>query len=112
MSILDSLTGLFSQSSGAQGLLTSVLSQSGGFESILGKLNDAGLGAKVNSWLGNGENQPLTVAELEGALGNQHLAQLAASFGVPMDKVASLLAQHLPAAVDAVSPNGVVNTTT
>ena len=36
----------------------------------------------------------------------QHLRQLAAQFGVPIDQISALLAQHLPNAVDQASPNG------
>jgi uncharacterized protein YidB (DUF937 family) len=106
MSILDSLSGLLSQQGGVQGLITATFQKSGGFDAVLAKLNDAGYGAKVNSWLGKGPNTPITADEIQSALGNQHLTQLASSMGVPMDKVAALLAQHLPVAVDSASPNG------
>ena len=34
------------------------------------------------------------------ALGSEKLKELAAKFGIPVDKVADLLAKHLPTAID------------
>lgn len=73
---------------------------------VLDKLNESGYGAKVNSWLGNGTNQPLTPDELVSALGDKRIQQIARSVGVPADKLASYLAQHLPSTVDQMSPHG------
>ena len=49
---------------------------------------------------------PVTPEQLRAALGNEHVQQLAAKFGVPTDQVLKLLAEHLPTAVDQASPNG------
>ena len=48
----------------------------------------------------------ITNRQIEAALGNQQLQQLAASFGVPLDQISNLLSTHLPAAVDQASPTG------
>jgi len=109
MGLLDALSGMFTQQGGVQGALTAALQNSGGMAGVLAKLNDAGYGAKVNSWLGKGPNTPITTDEIQSALGNDHLKQIAASLGLPMDQIASVISQHLPAAVDAASPNGVLN---
>lgn len=106
MGLLDGLTGLLNQSGGIQGVLTNVFAQAGGMSGVLNKLNEAGYGEKVNSWLGKGPNTPITADEIRSALGNDHLKQIATSLGVPLDQVAALISQHLPAAVDAASPNG------
>jgi uncharacterized protein YidB (DUF937 family) len=60
----------------------------------------------VASWLGNGANLPVSVDQLRAALGDEHVRQLAASFGIPVDQLLAQLSQHLPAAVDQMSPNG------
>ncbi|HVW91687.1 MAG TPA: YidB family protein [Devosia sp.] len=88
-------------------LFEQALASQGGYQGVLEKLNQAGLGKEVDSWLSaNGSNLPVSPQQIESALGNQQLQQLAESFGVPLDQVANLLAQHLPAAVDQASPNG------
>ncbi|MCW6506658.1 YidB family protein [Lichenifustis flavocetrariae] len=77
-------------------------------QSVIAQLNQNGLGPKVNSWLGGGENQPITPDEIRNALGNQKLQEIAASLGIPADKISEILAQALPAAVDHASPNGTI----
>lgn len=75
-------------------------------QGVLQQLNASGFGAQVNSWLGNGANQPLTVEQIQAALGNQKVQEIARSLGIPADKLAEMLAQNLPQAVDKASPNG------
>jgi uncharacterized protein YidB (DUF937 family) len=73
---------------------------------LLTKLQEGGLGNQVSSWLGNGTNLPLSADQLRTALGNEQLQQLARSAGLPIDNLLGLLSQHLPAAVDTMSPDG------
>jgi uncharacterized protein YidB (DUF937 family) len=40
------------------------------------------------------------------ALGSEMVKELAAKFGIPVDKVADLLAKHLPTAIDKATPEG------
>ena len=63
----------------------------------------------MNSWLGQGENQPLTPDEIRQALGNAKLQEMAKSLGIPVEQVADVLAKALPSAVDQASPNGVLD---
>ncbi len=82
----------------------------GGFQGVLNLLQQSGLGDRVNSWLStNAANLPVTRDEITAALGDQRLQALAQKFGIPMDQVAALLSQHLPAAVDQASPDGTLN---
>lgn len=79
-----------------------------GLQGMLDHLNQSGLGEQVSSWLGNGPNQPITVEQLQGALGNEHVQKIAQSLGIPTDKVMELLSAQLPTAVDQHSPDGVL----
>lgn len=112
MGLLDNLGGdlqnlLGGQSGGASNLLSEAFNGIGGFQGVLNMLQQSGLGDRVESWLStNASNLPITPDEISAALGNQQLQQLAAQFGIPLDQVASVLSQHLPAAVDQASPNG------
>jgi uncharacterized protein YidB (DUF937 family) len=72
----------------------------------LDKLQQSGLGPQVSSWLGDGKNLPITADQLKAALGNEQIQQIAADFGLPMDKILATVAEHLPAIVDKLSPNG------
>src|ERR1017187_7347091 len=78
----------------------------GGLNAIVAKLQQAGLGDQVKSWIGNGQNLPITAEQLQEALGSDTAKQLAARFNIPIDQVGKVLAQQLPNAVDHASPDG------
>ena len=78
----------------------------GGLNAIVAKLQQAGLGDQVKSWIGNGQNLPITAEQLQEALGSDTAKQLAARFNIPIDQLGKVLAQVLPTAVDHASPNG------
>ena len=80
--------------------------QGGGLNAIVAKLQQAGLGDQVKSWIGNGQNLPITAEQLQQVLGSDTVKQLAARFNIPIDQLAPVLAQVLPAVVDHASPNG------
>ncbi len=110
-SILGSaLRGLTGQ--GGTGALSDILSQVlgktdlGSIGGLLQQLQQSGLGAQVASWLGNRQNLPISVDQLKNALGDQRLRQLATQLGLPVDQLLDQLSQHLPGAIDHMSPNG------
>jgi uncharacterized protein YidB (DUF937 family) len=114
MGLLDGLLGgilenaIASHPGGLSGLMSQAFADFGGLDGILNQLNQAGLGAKVNSWLGKGDNVPLTADEINAVLSSTQLQQIAAQLGVSTEQVPHLLAAHLPAAVDQASPDGVL----
>jgi uncharacterized protein YidB (DUF937 family) len=106
----SALRGLAGQ--GGTGAISDILSQVltktdlGSIGGLLQQLQQSGLGSQVASWLGNGENLPISVDQLKNALSDQHLRQLAQQLGLPVDQLLNQLSQHLPGAVDHMSPNG------
>ena len=116
MGILDSLENSpeFKSALGQLGsaVLPAVLSEvfgnggQGGLTAIVAKLQQAGLGDQVKSWIGSGANLPITADQLHQVLGNDTVKQLAARFNIPIDQLSQLLAQQLPLAVDHASPDG------
>jgi len=78
----------------------------GGLSAIVAKLEQAGLGDQVKSWIGNGQNLPITAEQLQQVLGSDTVKALVARFNIPIDQLAQILAQQLPVAVDHASPNG------
>lgn len=78
----------------------------GGLNAIVAKLQQAGFGDQVRSWIGNGQNLPITAEQLQQVLGSDAVRQLAAKFNIPVDQLSQVLAQALPKAVDKASPNG------
>jgi uncharacterized protein YidB (DUF937 family) len=78
----------------------------GGLNAIVAKLQQAGFGDQVKSWIGNGQNLPITAEQLQQVLGSDTVKQLAGRFNIPVDQLAKVLAQQLPNAVDHASPDG------
>ena len=117
MGILDSLEnspelrGMLGQLGAA--VLPAVLSEvlgsgggQGGLSAIVAKLQQGGLGDQVKSWIGTGQNLPITAEQLQQVLGSDTVKQLAARFNIPVDQLSQVLAHQLPAAVDHASPDG------
>src|ERR1700723_1768340 len=108
MGILDSLEdspafkNALSQLGGA--ILPAVLGEvmgnggQGGLSAIVAKLQQAGFGDQVKSWIGTGQNLPITAEQLQQVLGTDIAKQLAARFNIPLDQLSKT--------VDGASPNG------
>ncbi len=115
MGILDMLTSMLA-SKGASELETAVIpvvlsevlgnGSQGGLSAIVAKLQQAGFGDQVKSWIGTGQNLPISAQQLQEVLGSDTVKQLAARFGIPADQLSTVLAQVLPTAVDQASPKG------
>ena len=116
MGIFDSLENnpAFRSALGQLGatVLPAVLSEvlgsngQGGLNAIVAKLEQSGFGGQVKSWLGNGQNLPISADELRQVLGSDTVRQLAARYNIPVDQISQILAQELPKAVDNASPDG------
>jgi uncharacterized protein YidB (DUF937 family) len=78
----------------------------GGLNAIVAKLEQAGFGDQVKSWIGTGANLPITADQLRQVLGSDVVRQLAAKYNIPVDQLSEILAQQLPQAVDHASPDG------
>jgi uncharacterized protein YidB (DUF937 family) len=78
----------------------------GGLNAIVAKLQQAGLADQVKSWIGTGQNLPITADQLRKVLGSDVVRQLAAKYNIPVDQVSEVLAHELPLAVDRASPGG------
>ena len=101
----SSVDGLNSDALG--GLLGGVLGKDGsGLNSVVKRLAASGLSKIVKSWIAKGPNHLITADQITQGLGQDKIAELAKQLGIPQDQVASLLAQHLPDAVDQMTPDG------
>lgn len=87
------------QSSGASG-------QGGGLSGLLGSFASAGLGHLAQSWVSGGPNEPVSPQQLQSVFGQQRVEQMAQQAGLPQQDFLSQLSQHLPSAVDGMTPNG------
>ena len=78
----------------------------GGLGGIVSAFEAAGLGHIVQSWIGNGANLPVSPQQLQGVLGDSQVQTMASQAGMPKEDFLSQLAQHLPDAVNGMTPNG------
>ncbi|WP_419248555.1 YidB family protein [Streptomyces virginiae] len=84
-------------------------SQAGGSNPLGGlmdMLTRSGLADQAQSWIGTGDNQPVSGAQIAEALPDEALQKAAAQAGVSPQEVADQIAQALPTAVDKLSPEG------
>mgnify|MGYP004717138101 CR=1 FL=1 len=78
----------------------------GGLQGLLNQLAPSGYGRPGNSWLGPGENEPITTDDLRNALNDEHTREIANKLGIPADQVLETLSKVLPQAVDHHSSEG------
>jgi uncharacterized protein YidB (DUF937 family) len=79
---------------------------SGGLNGLVQQFEQQGLGHLIGSWVGSGQNLPVSGQQLAGVLGDQRVQELAQRVGLPPAAAASALAAVLPALVDHMTPNG------
>jgi uncharacterized protein YidB (DUF937 family) len=90
----------------AVGLLNSKSGSSSGLSSVVEGFTKNGLGQQASSWVGTGENQPVSPDQVKSALGDQQVAEVAEQAGVSQDEAAKGLAGLLPQLVDHLTPDG------
>ncbi|MFI8387522.1 YidB family protein [Streptomyces sp. NPDC085540] len=84
-------------------------SQAGGSNplgGLLDMLTKSGLADQAQSWIGTGDNQSVSGAQIADALPDEALQKAAAQAGVSPQEAADQIAQALPTAVDKLSPEG------
>jgi len=90
----------------ALSLVKEFVEKHGGVEGGVAELEQTASGQQVKSWVGTGENLPVSADQIREALGSQKVKDLAAAVGISSDKVSDLLAQYLPVAIDKATPDG------
>ncbi len=80
--------------------------QGGGLAGLIEKFQAAGMGEQVNSWVGTGQNLPVSPEQIQGAFGDDQMSQLAARMGLSTGDLSAQMSQVLPQAVDHFTPAG------
>ena len=95
---------------GAQAHEQAGTQMAGGLGNLTDMLSQLGLGDQVKSWVGTGENLPVTAEQIQNTLGqNGTLGQIASQAGVSETDAAGGLAELLPGLINKLTPNGQVN---
>ena len=78
----------------------------GGLGGLLGSFEQAGLGHIAQSWVGTGQNQQVSPDQLQQVFGQDRVQSMAEQAGMEPQGFLAQLAQHLPHAVDQMTPQG------
>ena len=117
MGLFDAIAGqLGGALSGSQpgnkgGLMEVVMSlinspQVGGVQGLLEAFRQKGLGDAVSSWVGTGQNLPVSGDQIHAVLGQEQLQSIAQQAGLSPAEASNGLASLLPQLIDRLSPNG------
>jgi uncharacterized protein YidB (DUF937 family) len=93
---------------GLVSIVSDVLEKHGGVQGVVSQFEKNGLGATVQSWVGTGPNQPVSLDDVQRVLGPDLLKQLSEKSGVSIQELTQKLAHVLPQAVDKLTPDGTI----
>jgi uncharacterized protein YidB (DUF937 family) len=116
MGLLDDIAGqvLGSAKQGGQSALINAVvgmlgnQSAGGLAGLVEQFAGKGLGDIVNSWVGTGQNLPVTPEQVHHGLGSDTINQISQQVGLTPAQVTSHLSELLPQIVDKLTPNGKV----
>lgn len=78
----------------------------GGLGALVEQFTQAGHGGAINSWIGQGQNQPIAPHDLGAALGPETVGQLSQQTGMGSSDLLSQLSHLLPGVIDQLTPQG------
>ena len=116
MDLLGSLAGKLAGGSASGGsgqqIIMAVLemlnNREGGISGLASAFQQNGLGDVVSSWIGTGQNLPISADLLQRVLGQEQVKNIARQAGISTDAAGSQLADLLPGIVDKLTPGGQV----
>ena len=108
MGILDQAIGALGGASGggAKAILMqqviAYLSKPGALNNLTASFQQAGLGNILQSWLGSGQNLPISPSQVQQVLGSDALGQIAKKANIGEQDAASQLSSLLPQVIDKI----------
>ena len=115
MGLLDSLLGSVLGGGDKQNALVQIAtslitkhSSGNGLAGLAQQFDQQGLGHLMQSWIGTGENKPISPDQLHQVLGAEQVEQIAQQHGMQGSEVSGALAKLLPQLVDKLTPQGQV----
>src|SRR5215471_17401985 len=116
MGLLDDVLGMAGMGNTAQsqqhaGALSMILNyinspEVGGIAGLQKMFEEKGLGHIISSWIGTGQNLPISADQLQNVLQGDALENMASKSGIDLSQISSLFSQLMPHAVDQMTPNG------
>ena len=103
--LLNIVMGMLANRSGGQ---QGGVAMGGGLGDLMAKFQQGGMGDVMSSWIGSGQNMPISGDQLSNVLGSDMLGKIASQLGISHGEAAGQLSQVLPQVVDKLTPNGQV----
>jgi uncharacterized protein YidB (DUF937 family) len=88
----------------------SFIQQQGGLENLINTFHQRGLGSLVSSWVGTGQNLPISADQLAHVMGNAQVQAMAQKLGFSPQEMQNHLAEILPQVIDKLTPGGAIPT--
>lgn len=108
-SVMGAVTGQMQQHGGLATVLGGLLannSELGGLSGLVDKFQQNGMGDIVSSWIGHGQNLPISADQIASTFGSGTLGNIASQLGLDPAQVSGQLAQMLPGLIDKLTPHG------
>jgi uncharacterized protein YidB (DUF937 family) len=110
MGLTETLTGFLKSSGVPEKYVTSVTKMmeegSLSLQKFKQRAEQSGLGDVFDSWVGKGENKPISAEQVKAAADPENLQKIADDAGVSVDEAAEELSKAMPEVVDKLSPEG------
>jgi uncharacterized protein YidB (DUF937 family) len=118
MGLLDSVIGAVASNMGGggqqSGLMNVVMGmlanqqggQGGGLGSLVSLFQEKGAGDLMSSWVGTGQNMPISADQLTSILGSDKIGAIASQLGMSQGDASGALANLLPQVIDKLTPDG------
>jgi uncharacterized protein YidB (DUF937 family) len=80
--------------------------QTGGVSGLVDQFKSKGLGDLISSWVGTGENQPVSGEQIHQVFGVEKIQEIAQKLGISGTEASQSLASLLPQIIDKLTPEG------
>lgn len=89
-------------------IITGLLGSQGGagLSGLVKQFKEKGLEDVVSSWIGKGDNAPVTPEQIKNVFGEDNIKEMATKTGMNKEEVTGQLSDILPKAIDKVTPDG------
>jgi uncharacterized protein YidB (DUF937 family) len=109
---IDDILAMLGGQKGAAGGMSSVMKLfgggggEGGLQGLVSGLSKNGMADQVQSWVGSGQNQPVSAADVQAHVDPAVLSQVAEQAHMTPEQVSQNVAQVLPEMVNKATPQG------
>jgi uncharacterized protein YidB (DUF937 family) len=85
-----------------------LIQSQGGLENLVNNFHQKGFGSIVASWVGTGQNLPISAEQVQSMLGSDQVQAMAQKLGFSPQEMSGHLAEMLPQVIDKLTPNGTI----